>query len=147
MKNIVIFDLDGTLSDATERRRHLAATPPDWNSFYEELEQDPPIVPIADLYRSLCRDESYTVVILTGRPERYRSHTERWLETHKLPQRPIYFRPDDDNGHDLDVKKRVYHALTANGDKVAFVVEDRNSVVQMWRELGVVCLHCFDAPF
>lgn len=147
MKPYAIFDMDGTLADASERQHHLKKEPKDWDAFFFDLHLDEVIKPVAGLYRALCKSEDYEVAIFTGRPEAYREKTERWMETHGLPLRPIHCRKDGDTRHDLVIKKEIYDDFIKEGREIAFIVEDRNSVVKMWREIGVVCLHCFDADF
>jgi hypothetical protein len=44
------------------------------------------------------------------------------------------------------VKEEIYLKELAH-QQVIFVVEDRKSVVQMWRKLGPVCLQCADGEF
>lgn len=146
-KKYAIFDMDGTLADATARRHHLEKEPKDWESFFSELHADEPITELVQLYNELCSSNTYDVAIFTGRPERYKKMTEEWMAKHNMPLRPIYCRADNDERHDLVIKKEIYENFTSEGRKVAFIIEDRNSVVAMWREMGVVCLHCFDADF
>lgn len=147
MKNYVIFDMDGTLSDASARQHHLQKEPKDWDSFFSDLHLDPPIMPIVDLYNALCHGDAYEVAIFTGRSDRYKQMTMDWMARHGLAAKPIYCRKEGDTRHDLVIKREIYEDFIASGNKVAFIVEDRNSVVKMWREMDVVCLHCFDADF
>lgn len=147
MKKFVIFDMDGTLADASGREHHLRKDPKDWEAFFFDLHLDSVITPIAELYTSLCNGSDYQVAIFTGRPERYREKTEKWMEKHNLPLRPIHCRKDNDERHDLVIKREIYENFVRDFGEIAFIVEDRNSVVKMWRDMGVVCLHCFDADF
>ncbi len=147
MKPFVIFDMDGTLADASAREHHLRKTPQDWDSFFADCHQDSVIDPIAGLYRALCASPDYEIAIFTGRPDRIRKMTEDWMVKHHLPLRPIHCRKDGDDRHDLVIKKEIYTDFISNGNHIAFIIEDRNSVVKMWRDMGVVCLHCFDADF
>jgi len=39
-EEIVIFDIDGTLVDVSERVRHLGKRPKDWDSFLKGMAQD-----------------------------------------------------------------------------------------------------------
>lgn len=139
--------MDGTLADASMRQHYLHSEVKDWDSFFSEIDLDPIIQPIADLYRALCDSPHYRVAIFTGRPAAYREKTTKWMEKHGLPLRPIYCREDGDMRHDLIVKREMYENYIGEGNTVAFVIEDRNTVVKMWRDIGVLCLHCFDADF
>jgi len=147
MKKYVIFDIDGTLSDASKRQHHMKKTPKDRKNFFAEIPNDAPIMPIVSLYNELCCSDNYRVVLFTGRPENYRESTEEWMEKHALFNRPIFFRKEGDKRPDAVIKKEYYDEITADGSEVDFVVEDRNSVVAMWRDIGVVCFHCFDGDF
>ncbi len=147
VKKYAIFDMDGTLADATDRQHHLQKEPQDWEAFFGDLHMDPPIENIVTLYNTIAATDTYKVAVFTGRPERYKQMTQEWMARHGLAPCPIYCRPDNDNRHDLDVKREIYLNFVAQGREVAFIVEDRNSVVAMWREMGITCLHCRDADF
>jgi hypothetical protein len=40
LEEIVIFDIDGTLADVSERIHHLKKTPKDWPAFFQGMTQD-----------------------------------------------------------------------------------------------------------
>lgn len=147
MKKFVVFDMDGTLADASDRQHHLRKEPKDWEAFFSDLHMDAPIPALVELYKALCASPVYDIAIFTGRPEKYRAMTEAWMERHDLPLRPIHCRKDGDERHDLVIKQEIYNDFISGGREIAFIIEDRNSVVKMWRDMGVVCLHCFDADF
>ena len=74
MEKAYIFDIDDTLSD-TEHRQHLALRK-DWEAFFAEQSKDTPtpLVRIAKILSCAAR-----ILIVTGRPERYRLVTVKWL--------------------------------------------------------------------
>ena len=39
-EEVVIFDIDGTLADVSERVHHLEKRPKDWDSFFKGMAQD-----------------------------------------------------------------------------------------------------------
>lgn len=51
MKQIVIFDIDGTLANAEHRVHHLQKEPKDWDAFFAGCTQDTPIEPVMELVR------------------------------------------------------------------------------------------------
>lgn len=67
---IVIVDIDGTISEATEDRLHLLLPPgkgaltKDWNEFNLACDTDTPITPVIDIVRQLFN--VYTVWFVTG---------------------------------------------------------------------------------
>ena len=48
-------------------------------------------------------------------------------------------RPDDNYEADYEFKESVLNVLKETGFNVQFVVDDRPSVVQMWRRNGITC--------
>ena len=147
IKKWIIFDFDGTLSDARDRQHFVTNGNEDWDGFFEAVDQDAPIGEIAEFYKNMVEGGIYNVAIFTGRPERVKAKSENWLIKHGLPVVDIYCRLDNDKRHDLDAKREIYENFIKDGKQVSFIVEDRNSVVNMWRSMGIVCLHCFDADF
>lgn len=127
MKKAICVDLDGTLAIFEGRRK--------WNDF-EAVEKDEirnSVKLIMDHYNTLAGD----VIIVTGRPESCRIQTERWLAKHGVPYTKLYMATDD--SHDTDTKRAIYQRHIKPNYHVDFVVEDRNSVVQMYRDLGLDC--------
>ena len=58
MSACIVFDIDGTLADCSQRLHHIQKSPPDWDSFFAETEKDEPIMVfedrkrVADMWRS-----------------------------------------------------------------------------------------------
>ena len=150
MKKIVIVDIDGTISKVGERLKFLKQSPKDWDSFYADSFQDEPIKPIIELVWHLYR-AGHKIVFCTGRRESCREKTRQWLD--KYFDYPIsvccniLMRPDNDHRHDTEVKPELLEEAGISLDSIAFVFEDRNSMVQKWRELGLTCLQVADGDF
>ena len=51
-------------------------------------------------------------------------------------------RADNDQRPDSEVKQDILNSLKAQGKKILFTVDDRQSVVDMWRANGITCLQC-----
>lgn len=157
MTNIVIVDIDGTLSDASERaEKYLSKEPKDWDKFYAACGQDKPIREIVDLVCALS--DSYGIVFCTGRRRSTNDATRQWLRDNLTTFRygrsgvmglPILYRNDGDTRHDTVVKPELLDEyLGQHPDyRVAFILEDRNSMVAKWRELGFKCLQVADGDF
>lgn len=137
----VIFDIDGTLADLDHRLHHIANHPKDYIAFYEECDRDAVIQPIADL---LCDMHALgrVVLLVSGRTDRVRLKTEQWLNNHGVPFDGLYMRRDGDWRSDTIVKSKILDEIVELGHKVRFVVDDRTSVVKMWRDRGLTCLQC-----
>ena len=147
-RQIVIIDIDGTIANLQGRLNHIAGNKPaDWDAFFDDCEQDKPFLDIVRLLEVL--DEHYWFVYITGRPERIRRKTERWLAKW-LPQTqsaPMFMRADFDYRTDDVVKKELFEKANLDLQQVAFVLEDRDRVVKMWRELGLRCLQVAGGDF
>ncbi len=146
-KKLVLFDIDGTLADNSHRQHFLASSPKHWDKFYDKMNEDRPNVGVVSLYRTLSRSGNYDVVLVTARPERYRSVTENWLSHHEIDCTRLLMRPDKDFRPDAEIKQEMLGELTSSLDDVAFIVDDRAKTVRMWRSLGLTCLQCADHDF
>lgn len=140
----IIMDMDGTLADH-EHRAHLS-TKRDWAAYNDASMQDPPVIPMVDLVHGM-RAQGYTVVICTGRFEAMRFDTTCWLDKHHIHADYLFMRGADDMRSDYLVKEDMLTELMKKGFDIAFVVEDRKSVVDMWRSHGILTLHCAEGDF
>ncbi len=139
-KRTIIVDLDGTLADIGHRRHHVQQKPKDWQAFFEGMELDP--------INSWCRTlmlamhkEGFRIAIVSGRPDSYERQIREWLMKYSIPYESLHLRRDKDFRPDDIVKREILHR-NFNKEDILFVVDDRESVVRMWREEGLVCLQC-----
>jgi hypothetical protein len=125
--------MDGTLADVTHRLHFLNGPKKNWKSFFAGMDEDPPSNVVVEWVKNLSPD--YEVVIVTGRPENFRSNTESWLRKHHIPFSRIIMRRSGDHRPDYVVKKQLLDQI--GRDRVAFVIDDRPSVCDMWRSCGL----------
>jgi FMN phosphatase YigB (HAD superfamily) len=143
----VIFDLDGTLADS-----HHRLMPKEWWTTCTDAERtwwnargasDIVIQPVADLFQAMGH-AGYYRIILTARDQASREPTKDWLRRHHLLPEYLLLRPDSwkqqSGSRDPEMKREVYLERIQPFYDVAFVVEDRTCVVEMWRALGLTCL-------
>jgi hypothetical protein len=150
MKNVVIVDIDGTISKVGERLKYIKQGPKDWDSFYHDCFEDEPILEMVKLVHHLAN--KYSIVFCTGRRASCRSKTETWLKKyfvvdHLIPYYALLMRPNNDMRHDTEVKPDLLEMAGYTPDNVAFILEDRTSMVKKWRELGFTCLQVADGDF
>lgn len=144
---IIISDIDGTISKVGERVKYLNQDPPNWDSFYKDCFDDEPILPVIRMLNEL--KHHHYIIFFTGRRENCRAKTEAWIwkylrwdeRTYKL-----YMRANDDHRDDTEVKPE-FIANISNKDDIIFILEDRNCMVQKWRELGYLCLQPAEGNF
>lgn len=150
MKRIVIVDIDGTISKVGERLKYLNQEPKDWDSFYNDCFEDEPIIEIVDLVYDLYL-QRYQLVFCTGRRESCREKTINWFNKYFEPEiakhSKLLMRPNKDHRHDSEIKPELLKKAGVELDSIAFVLEDRNSMVKKWRELGLICLQVAEGDF
>lgn len=146
MTKIVVVDLDGTLCNSAHRE-HLAKAG-QWDEFHALLMEDQPWQDVAGLlkmfeYMEGERLDAPFVVALTGRNEKYRTPTINWLARHDLSIDALLMRPDDDYRSDHELKPQLLNEFLStmqwDKGKVMFILEDRDKVVEAWRDRGFTC--------
>ncbi|WP_261558022.1 hypothetical protein [Frankia tisae] len=130
---LAVIDVDGVVADVRHRLRFLRAWPGDWEAFFAAAPADPPLAEGVTLVHQLARD--HEVVWLTGRPERSRAATSRWLGEQGLPLGKLLMRPDDDRRPARMFKRAELRQLGARR-QVAVVVDDDPAVVDLLRADG-----------
>jgi len=144
--SVVVFDLDGTLSDTKNRQHHLNKSPKDWGTFFAELVYDEPHWDIVAILHALYA-AGHRIVLATGRDETHRTNTIHWLRSHGIPFLKLYMRPTGDRRDDSVVKTEMIAAMNADGFHPWLAFDDRNRVVSAWREAGVRCLQVAPGDF
>lgn len=109
---------------------------PDYEAFNNSLEKDIPNAKVVKICQALA--DNYAIYICTGRPEKFRERTEKWLESYGIPYNQILMRPDNNSESDAVIKKRMLDSIQRTCNVVA-VFDDRDKVVNMWRENGILC--------
>ncbi len=143
-KSIVIFDLDGTLCDCEHRLHHLSKQKKDWDAFHSACALDSPNTPLVRLLK-LLKDTGHTIAICSGRPDTYQDITRAWLAKYAGTDFQLYMRKAGDHRPDTIVKREMLRKI--GKDNVLFVIDDRKSVVDMWRSEGLLCLQCAEGNF
>lgn len=137
MGDYIICDIDGTLAHMEGRN------PYDGTKVHEDI-VDLPVMVVLDSLKT-C---NYKVVIVTARDGKYLEVTEKWLKDQCINYDHIFIRTAGDNREDALVKKEIYtEGIEPMFGKPLFVLDDRDRVVKMWRELGLKCLQCEPGDF
>ena len=143
-EEIVIFDIDGTLADVSERLHHIKKKPKDWNSFFQGIPQDKAILSMVRLCNILY-ESGIKIILCSGRSDQYRSETIDWLAQEGVNYHELRLRGGHDRRSDVIVKREMLAGMDLS--RILFVVEDRSGVVEMWRSEGLVCLQCAPGEF
>lgn len=174
MNKIIVCDIDGTIADLSHRLHYIQGDKypkwipmfiknflnkfefikkyfvekKDWKSFYDEVDKDEPIQNIIEMIENLS--DRYEIIYCTGRSVISYEKTVDWIkENVKVKDFGLLMRKEGDYRPDIEVKTEslkksleFYH-----NPEVAFILDDRDSVVKKWRELGYTCLQVCEGKF
>ena len=150
-KKTVIFDLDGTLA-LIDKRRALATKDGkmDWDVFFsaDNIKLDVPNTPVIKMAQMLD-SQGFNIVILSGRSKVSYRTTRQWLIQNDVPFDDLHMRPTSDDWHymkDSDLKQ-IWLDSVVDKDDVFAVFDDRQQVVDMWRDNGLTCFQVADGDF
>lgn len=127
LSRAVICDIDGTLAHSNHRGPFE----------FDKVETDDLDEPVSR-FLDLCYG-SDVVILLSGRQEEYRPHTERWLEKHQVAYDELYMRAKGDRRSDDLVKMGLFDAHIRSQYHATLMLDDRNRCVYLWRKLGLPC--------
>ena len=137
LEKVVIVDVDGTVALRNGRK------PFDWT----EIEEDKPNLCVIELVNRIA-STGVKIIFVSGREQRYHHETVRWLEKYHNQPIALYCRADQDYRKDELVKFEIFRDEILGKYDVIAVFEDRNRVVEMWRELlGLTCLQVAPGNF
>ena len=120
-----IVDLDGTLAELNGRSPYDAST----------CDQDLVREHVADVVNALA--VQHKIILMSGREDKYREPTERWLTLHAIPYNALHMRATGDTRKDVIVKRELYEQLVEPHYYVIGVFDDRPQVIRGWEALGL----------
>jgi hypothetical protein len=148
-KNIVICDIDGTITKVGDRTKYIKTDPKDWDAFYTACGEDKPNRSIINLLCFLSLD--CTIIFFSGRRESCRVKTEKWIGEHfplSFMYAGLFLRSDGDGRPDVEVKPEFLDdILDYDKKQILCFIEDRTCMVKKWRELGYTCLQVADGDY
>jgi predicted kinase len=133
----IICDLDGTLALMNGRN------PFDASKCDEDLLNEP----VANVLRNYKKLD-YKILLVSGREDRYKEPTLRFLEKHAIVFDELMMRKSQDNRKDSIIKTEIYNDFIKDKYFVEFALDDRNQVVDMWRnDLKLPCFQVYYGDF
>jgi hypothetical protein len=144
----IICDIDGTIADLTHRLHHIN-TPgqrKNWDAFFEACPQDKPHKDIINLLLGYLSKPWLDLVFVSGRSAIVRNQTTNWLREQGFTKFDLYMRQEKDHRPDHITKAEIYNKYLKHRD-IWFVLDDRDRVVQMWRDHGLRCLQVAPGNF
>ena len=154
-KMFIVCDLDGTLADCEHRRHFIRGEgePVNWEAFYEHCDQDTCVEAVQIVLKTLWNN-GHEIAFWSGRMDigSVREKTLAWLENNGFPMPNFVYcnelkqktflrmRPEGDYTPDEELKRSWLNDERENMfRKPDFVLDDRQKVVDMWREEGIQC--------
>ena len=156
-KTTIICDIDGTIANL-QHRLHFIKNPDgskksykdsDWDSFHKACVDDEPYDDVIEILHSLVRGHGNgcnvcgaverEVYFFSGRNESVRKETIEWLEKNvsiPVEDGSLYMRSEGDRRPDTTVKYEMMYELKIMPEDVLCILDDMQSVVNMWRENG-----------
>lgn len=138
-KKSVVIDLDGTLCN-TQHRQHLAAIG-EWDHFHSMCTEDEPFDDIEQFIFTMR--EHFQVILLTARPEKFRTQTEEWLRSFMIEYDVLLMKADGDYRKTSDFKLQSIEQYFGSKDQaletVAWTLEDDDKNVEAFRNYGLPC--------
>ena len=125
LPDALMVDMDGTLSLLNGRNPFAAAT----------CDRDLPNQPVLDTV--LLWQQSLSVIVVSGRTDDCRSQTEQWLAQHGVRPTQVLMRSTGDHRQDSTIKQEIYQQQICGQYNIKLVLDDRQQVVDMWRDLGL----------
>jgi hypothetical protein len=151
-KRVVIFDLDGTLA-LIDKRRELSTKPNgkiDFTKLHDPslIKHDVPNVPVVKMAQLLAQD-GFTIAIFSGRSDKTEKTTRSWLTHNRIPFHSLRMRPHKTMNFIPDevLKKQMLDDAPFGIDDILMVVDDRQKVVDMWRDIGLTCVQVAPGDF
>ena len=136
---VIMCDIDGTIA------LNYTRSPFEWQRVGED-EVNFPIVELLREYKASERSET-KIILMSGRDSECRAKTIEWLDDNRIPFDQLYMRAEKDMRGDDIVKRELYEANVKGKYHVLFVLDDRNKVVRVWRDLGLTCLQVAEGNF
>lgn len=129
LPSCVICDLDGTLAILNRGPYDTA-----------KCEKDSVCLPVKQILNDI--DPKYYVFLMSGREDKFRPHTERWLKQHNIRYDELFMRKTGDFRRDSIIKKELFNDNIRDKYNTFFVVDDRLQVIrECWNRLGVFVLN------
>jgi predicted kinase len=134
----IIVDLDGTYALIGDRSPYAA----------DQCHLDTVNYVISDIIKAHVGAYGYEVILCSGRQSEFRAQTEMWLEDNGIHYSALFMRKEGDSRKDSIIKRELFEENIRGKWNIAFVLDDRDQVVSMWRnELGLTCLQVTEGNF
>jgi acid phosphatase class B len=135
MKDIILCDIDGTIAN-NDHRQHFLEGQKDWEGFFLAMLDDVPIQLVIDeIIQHQLKGKK--IIFLTGRPERYREQTEKWLKEYFNFPLKVLMRKDNDLRHKVIAKQEILEKNKVSHHQIFMVYENDEELISFWKQKEV----------
>jgi hydroxymethylpyrimidine pyrophosphatase-like HAD family hydrolase len=146
MTKLFLFDIDGTLANIEHRRAYVQTKPKNWPAFNRAMVHDTAYDDIIWLAQNFY-EQGHTIVICSGRGAENKDVTVKWLDDNDIKFHGLYMRPIHDSRRDDIIKFELLEEIRKDYGEPFMVFDDRDQVVNMWRQNGIRCLQVAPGNF
>lgn len=142
-KGIVIFDLDGCVSDDEWRRKFIdfSGEVTNYDKYHQLISADQIYPAALDLLKIYAQD--YHITFITARPIKHNIMTRDWINGNTglkpLDDYWLYMRPHGDERASPELKKHIVELMRMDDTTLKFVMafDDREDVVKAYHSIGI----------
>lgn len=151
MRNIILVDIDHTISDAFWRDELIKRSRDsgDWHDYHSRGKEDKPLADVKMLLQVLilgCKEHYEATDLevwgITARPEKWRKQTMDWFVKNEIDLDVILMRPEDAFKPAPQIKIDLCNENRIM-DKILCIFDDREDVISAFRELGITAFHVY----
>lgn len=129
----ILVDMDGTMAKLNGRG------PYDETRVHLDLPNEAVVRAVYEAYLGGSR-----IIVMSGRTQGCMQETLEWIATHlsipyDVPIEGLHMRSVGDNRPDSIVKAELFDKYVRGKYNVRYVLDDRDSVVALWRSMGLTC--------
>lgn len=136
-RDCVICDIDDTLADRSHRIHHVQNDPKDWDAYFGGIHNDSVIYPTLIILESLFEYYGYEIVFCTGRQEKFRPQTEKWIKKTGLIYSSLMMRSTGDFREDSVIKKEMVEKLLKSNLNPTIAIDNSDEVLEMYSSQGI----------
>lgn len=141
MKDVIVFDLDGTLRNGDHRKHLVPKTDlhrtESWAQFNQACGGDAPVNDNLELMTALAQHGFFEIIILTSCCDTAYDVTYDWLANEGTSYDRLIMRAPDDHRIDTEYKEAMLREIGI--DRILCCYDDNPRVVRHIRSLGITC--------
>lgn len=148
IRPLYIFDLDGTLALIHHRRHFVENGAKQWDEFHAACVDDKPNWPVINTYLMLVKTAD--IYIWSGRSDAVRGETIQWIVNNlgDLWHNNLKMRKAGDHQPDVTLKMGWLEGLSSiDSGRLVAAFDDRDRIVQAYRDRGVACFQVAPGAF